>query len=468
MSFFRYCFVMFCCSIPSFAWSNPIDDLIEQYSPSSNVGYELIDLETHQVVMEKNAGHAFTPASTLKVMTAAAAILSLGKDYRYTTSVWVESSKIEHSHLHGDLWWRFSGDPSLSTKGVATIVNALKQKGITTIEGDVRIDSQQFSDNFYPWGWSEDSLAWSFFAPITTMMIDQNAGEIRLQGAKHLKQTLDATVYSQGIMMPAASILTTVTDEESEHCRMFLEMPQWNKIRLKGCWPLAQSKARLKFAYRFPNQVALEKLHIAFNKAGIQVRGRFLLSDKKVPAHFKRLVVHESAPVHQLVKTMLKLSDNMIAESLLKTLGQQAEGEGSFVAGLRTRASLLESYADLDLTDADLYDGSGGSNYNLVTPHQMTMLMAKIASDPNMHPVIDGLPISGKDGTLQYRMKDQDLKHLVRAKTGGMKHVTTLTGLLQSSTNKHYAFTLFINHAPHSSDQVKRLQEEICRYWRHY
>lgn len=448
------------------ALEDPVDTLIKRFAPTSYIGYELRDLSSNKVIMAKHSHRAFTPASTLKVATAAAAMLTLGPQYRYETSLWRRLNDQQSSSLKGDLWWKFSGDPSLQSHHVDAMVRSLKKRGIHTISGNVWIDVAQFSPTYYPWGWTEDSLPWYFFAPITTMMIDQNAGVLELQGASHFEQKLAAVLKNSAVPLKVRSHLKTVSDEASEHCRVTLNMPQWDHVTLAGCWPLSQSHARLRFAYRFPNQVAIEKIRQAFSKASIVIKGKIVMSHKRVPKGYQPIVVNYSKPIQDLISIMLKQSDNIIAESLLKTMGYRKEGEGSFMAGLRARSDALEQYTQMQWSEADLYDGSGGSNYNLVTPQQMNELMARLARDPKMKPLINGLPIAGFDGTLQYRMKHKDLKEHIRAKTGGMRHVTTLTGLLNSPSNHNYIFTLFVNHASNESREVRQLQESLCRYWR--
>ena len=453
------------CFFTSFVFADDIDTLIANRLPNAHIGYELRAVDTGKVLMSKHADQSFTPASSLKVMTASAALMALGKEYHYETSIWVKKKSLKKHKLKANVWWKFTGDPSFTSEHLTSIVQALKHQGIQEIEGDILIDQSAFSGAFYPWGWTEDSLAWYFFAPVTALMIDQNRFSVSVMPGKHLGDTLAVQATSTTAPMQLSSEIEAVSDEDAKHCRMNASTTAWNQIHFSGCWPLSQGKSRLHLAFRYPHQVAIEKIKQSLAHQGILLKGKVRVSPTPMPEGLKRIVHHESVPLSRLIQSMLKNSDNMISESLLKTLGRQYGRSGTFVEGLKVRENLLSSYAGLNFSASDLYDGSGGSSYNLVTPHQMAQLMYVIANDKKMDVLKKALPIAGQDGTLSKRMKVFNLKQHVRAKTGSMKHTSSLTGLMTNAYGQVLAFSILMDHIVEPTKEARALQDELCQMW---
>lgn len=102
--------------------------------PAATVGYEIVELASGNTVSSFNATKTFIPASTLKSVTAAAALLALGAEYTFDTRL-DASGEILGDTLHGDLIIRPSGDPSLD----ATLCDEVKTHGIGHIVGNVSI-----------------------------------------------------------------------------------------------------------------------------------------------------------------------------------------------------------------------------------------------------------------------------------------------------------------------------------------
>jgi serine-type D-Ala-D-Ala carboxypeptidase/endopeptidase (penicillin-binding protein 4) len=167
-------------------------------------------------------------------------------------------------------------------------------------------------------------------------------------------------------------------------------------------------------------------------------------------------------PVKDVVTVMLKQSDNLSAESLVKYLGHVATGrEGSASSGLTSVASYLNSRG-IDAGQLVLADGSGLSRYNLVTAESLVRLLVEAQRDPQISaPFVDGLPVAGKDGTLARRMKGTVAEGTAVAKTGTMTGVSALSGYAVTAAGERLAFSMLMQNFTGSSARIRDIQDQI-------
>jgi serine-type D-Ala-D-Ala carboxypeptidase/endopeptidase (penicillin-binding protein 4) len=441
------------------------ESLIQDRLPNAHVGFELRDVKTGEVLLARQSHALFTPASSLKLMTAAAAVKGLGPSFRFETSMWVEKKAIKKKQLKGNLWWRFTGDPTLTYAHVVAMAKKLHGLGVRKIQGNIVLDTSVFSGRTYPMGWSEDSIPWGYFAPVSAFIVDHNRVKLRITPGKRLGDAAELQYVSKSMRLPVQSNVRTVTGEQAKHkCNIWLQPQDNNTFDVRGCWPIGSKSSILSTAVRYPKAWAKSLLVHVLAQQGIEVAGKVVFG--KAPTKgVRRVVRHESVSLKALVAIMLKYSDNMVAESLLKTMGHHLYGEGSFAQGLRAREVLLADWTGIDFSKSELFDGSGGSGYNILTPHQLTQLMYVMRNNNDMEPVIKALPVAGKDGTLQHRMQVFNLAKHVVAKTGSMRHVSSLTGYLTTRTGRILAFSVLMDHVLPDINTARLLQHELCDLW---
>src|SRR5690606_16403790 len=134
------------------------------------------------------------------------------------------------------------------------------------------------------------------------------------------------------------------------------------------------------------------------------------------------LFEHRSPPLAEILAGTMKPSQNLIAETLLLTVGREIRGEGTAAGGIAVTDSLLRSWGLLE-TGMRMADGSGLSRYNLLTPALLADLLVLMDTSPYRDAWLAALAVSGRDGTLAARMRDPPLLDNVLAKSG------TLSGI---------------------------------------
>jgi D-alanyl-D-alanine carboxypeptidase/D-alanyl-D-alanine-endopeptidase (penicillin-binding protein 4) len=228
---------------------------------------------------------------------------------------------------------------------------------------------------------------------------------------------------------------------------------------------------KLDLAITNPAETAARTLRHLLEARGVHIKGEVRVEEAPAPQALKSgetpallspelksaeenaapsaqvLAEHVSPPLLESVRVLNKVSQNLHAELLLRTIAREKTGIGSSEIGLRLEQDFLKS---LGVTDGDdvLTDGSGLSTNNLVTPRAVVALLQYAIHQPWGPDFMATLPIAGVDGTLEDRMKGTPASGLIQAKTGGLEHVHALSGYATTLGGEYLVFSIFVNNDP--------------------
>lgn len=440
-----------------------IEALLENKLPHARVGIVVADAETGKIIYDHDGYHNFLPASNVKLFTAAASLYSLGPEYRFTTSIFADKKKIEQGHLNDNLYIKFTGDPSLKAEHLTYLVSQIKQNGIDSINGNIVLDSTIFTGPTRPPGWAFEDKHWYYSAPISAIIINQNAQGVNLSPNQQLYKTAATTLENSAFkdFVTLKSNVTTVNQEEAKkHCQLEINVDHENNISLSGCWPMSTQSKYMKVALQNPERIAQQLLKNEFKKAGISFSGQFTIA--KTPSKANLIAQHKSEPLKTLLYTLMKDSNNVYAESLTKTLAYKISKKGTFQEGVNAISQILSEKTEIDFDELMLFDGSGQSRYDLITPHQFVRLLHVVYNSPDIkNYYLSALPVSGKNGTLKYRLNSFDLQNHVQAKTGTLKGSTTLSGYITTKRKHKLVFSILINDLVKETKIAKHVQAKI-------
>jgi D-alanyl-D-alanine carboxypeptidase/D-alanyl-D-alanine-endopeptidase (penicillin-binding protein 4) len=153
----------------------------------------------------------------------------------------------------------------------------------------------------------------------------------------------------------------------------------------------------------------------------------------------------ESPPLRDIAPILMKVSQNLYAETLLKAAGAASGGAGTVAAG-RTAVSNALRHWQIDETPLVLADGSGLSRYNCVSAALLVKILERMYSDPaHRDPFLASLPIAGKDGTISTRMRRSRAEGNAMAKTGSISNVRSLSGYVRSRDGEMLVFSILGN-----------------------
>ncbi len=157
---------------------------------------------------------------------------------------------------------------------------------------------------------------------------------------------------------------------------------------------------------------------------------------------------------------MMKVSQNLYAETLLKTIGTTA-GPGTVNAGRAAVLSTLQSW-DVARQDLIMVDGSGLSRYDLITPQALVGVLAHVARDEHLRSAFnEALPVAGRDGTLAGRMKGTPAEDNARAKTGAIASARGLSGYVKTANEETLVFSILANNFETTADVIDRAADAI-------
>lgn len=435
-----------------------IQRLISQAEPHANVGIHIKSMKQGDTLYTHNAQQLFVPASILKIMTAEAALIYLGPDYKFSTRVLTDAQTTSGGWLNGNMYLVHSGDPSLTYYDLNDLMVTLKAQQIQGIQGNVFIDNSAYDqDNWGP-GWSAKDTRFCYAAPINASIINHNCLSFAIAPAKTVGR--GATIienprfYYSGINN---SVITK--NSHTRACHVALDADSNNNISISGCMPKGHYLRGASVVISNIMKYNESLLHNLLKRFGLQVTGH--VSTKTAPDTLTTLAVHQSKPLHVLINEMLKKSDNIIAESLLKKMGQTyANQPGSWSNGGTAVKQVLAQKAAVNTGSMHIIDGSGLSRNNTITPTQMMQVLDYAFHNYSTnYELISALPIAGVDGTLKHRLKNVAWK--VRAKTGTLAGVVSLAGYAISKDREPLAFVIIVNGQHGNVWKYREMEDKI-------
>ncbi len=213
-----------------------------------------------------------------------------------------------------------------------------------------------------------------------------------------------------------------------------------------------------------PTQYFVNQLRDALEANEIDVFGAAVdidtLADPPRREDGMLLLASHSPSLSSLAATMMKLSQNLFAETLLKTLGGSSQ-PATVEAGRMVVQSTLTSWG-IDKADVHIADGSGLSPYNLATPSALAAILTRGARDARLRgPFEEALPIAGRDGTLAHRLKGTAAVGNVRAKTGSLSNARAISGYVSSADGEPLVFSILASNFGRSADAVETAADAI-------
>lgn len=400
-----------------------------------------------------NETQLMAPASTQKMITALAAKLYLTDSFVFQTEL---RGITKQRELH-QTEFVFSGDPSFRRQDLTDILRQLKRRGITRISGDIKLNTGHF--NGYNWSngqvWNDQGVCYS--APASAIIINHNCVQGNLKRSELM--TL-ASVYIPNYEPLRLNSKVSVVSKEKQKksfCELELKQNGGNNYTLFGCIRSAKRNLPLSFAITDPSDYFSQILRAELKSQGIQFSGDFVSTDTSSQTPI--VITHKSPPLDELINTMLKDSDNLIADVLFKTMGgHYFEQPGNYRNGARAMQEILAT-AGIDMENSYIADGSGLSRHNLISAQKLFDILTYIAAHDDQLGLLKHFAISGVDGSMQYKkgLLTPLLKGNIRAKTGSMKGVSNLVGFATTKQNKSVPFVLMINNYNLSQAQKERL-----------
>ena len=281
-----------------------VDEYITQLPAGANLALMVQKVGASAPAIDYHSQQMALPASTQKVITALAALIQLGPDFRFTTTLETKGN-VENGVLKGDLVARFGADPTLKRQDIRNMVATLKKSGVNQIDGNVLIDTSIFASHDKAPGWPWNDMTQCFSAPPAAAIVDRNCFSVSLYSAPkpgdmafiRVASYYPVTMFSQVRTLPRGSA-------EAQYCELDVVPGDLNRFTLTGCLPQRSEPLPLAFAVQDGASYAGAILKDELKQAGITWSGT-LLRQTQVNEPGTVVASKQSAPLHDLLKIML-------------------------------------------------------------------------------------------------------------------------------------------------------------------
>jgi D-alanyl-D-alanine carboxypeptidase/D-alanyl-D-alanine-endopeptidase (penicillin-binding protein 4) len=433
---------------------------------------KIVSLDTNQIIYEQNANKFVRPASNMKLYTVATAFDRLTPDYHFVTSVYAKE-RLEDGKIKGDLIVYGRGDPSIAArfnggdyfKGINDLADRIVAAGVKRVKGDLVGDESYFNGAPLGSGWEWEDLTWSYGAELSALTINDNAIDLTVKPGLSVGFPVVITSGPPATsFMTIANHATTSARGSRSDLHIYRGLGA-NTLEISGSLPLGDTGFIGGVAVPDPALAFVSMLRDALVKRGVKIDGRVRTVDARSggsivpnspagPAPIE-IASLQSPPFSIIAAHTLKPSQNQYTELILRTLGKtQPPNPGDTTrardnedAGLEVVTSFLRQ-AGVGESEIALNDGSGLSRNDLISANTTVQLLTFMTKHRYFAQFRDALPIAGVDGTLRTRMRGTPAEGNLRAKTGSLSSVASLSGYVTTAAGEHLVFSMMLNNYP--------------------
>lgn len=409
------------------------------------------DAATGETLYEHDGDQRLMPASNEKLLTSAVALDLLGPDYTFDTTVATTASRTGPL-LRGDLYLRGTGDPTLLASDYADLAAQLADDGVRVVSGRVLADDTWFDGVRLGNDWMWDDEPYYYAAPVSALTVapdtDYDAGSVivNVDPAAAAGGAAVVTLTPQTGVVTIVNRATTGAAGSGNAVSVVREHGS-NRIVVTGRVAAGGNGSSQWASVEEPTDYAADVFVRALAAEGVRVTGG--TGRGATPEAAAVVAEHESMPLSELMVPFLKLSNNGHAEVLIKAMGREVSGAGTWAAGLAALRAELPAYG-VDTATIANRDGSGLSRRNLIPAAELADLLVAAQDRPWFDAWYEALPIAGiadrmVGGTLRSRMPGTPAAGNVHAKTGSLTGASSLSGYVDDADGRRLVFSVVFN-----------------------
>ena len=428
------------------ALDQAIDEIVAR-TPlhAARAGIVVASLDSGEVLYARDPDTLLNPASNVKLFTSAAVLARLGPEYRFDTEIYADGAP--SGGAVKTLYVKGKGDPTFVTERLWALAGDIAHRGVKVVKGDLLVDDSFFDGQREGPGYDQERGDRSYLAPVGALSLNYNVVAI------HVAPGARAGDRGRVELEPASDYLEI--DNRTKTVR-----PNGRRRVTPSSVRLPNGHQRIVVDARLPagsrDQVFYRKIDdppLYFGSTlkrllelrGVRVTGQ--VRRATVPASARLLLVAQSDSLAEVVRKLDKTSNNFVAEQLLKTLGAEKKGlPGTWPKGVEAVEDFLAE-AGIPRGSYVMKNGSGLNDSNRFSARQTVTLLREVwRRFPIMADFLAALPVAGKDGTTRWRMESTEGR--LRAKTGTLENVTSLSGFVETAARERLVFSILVNDFP--------------------
>ncbi len=404
---------------------------------------------TGEIILDHNASKSLVPRSIIKLVTTAAILKELGKDYRFKTTLSMSGEIKEHT-LYGDIVIKGSGDPSLCSSRFASQNGLLKswakevkKLGISEITGSIIADASCFEKSLTPPSWQYEDIGNYYGVGASGLNFNENFYQVTFELGKEVGALTKILALSPAIEgLNLVNEVTAGKKGSGDQAYVFGNEFNYNQT-IRGTVPSGKPTFMIKAAVPDPAKLLAEQFNHALVSEGITTKsGSISIYKEREMKNLSNITEKSSDTLLDLIEKTHKLSINVYTECFVKKLGN-----GSLDIGLLKLKSYCSSLG-MDIAGVRFADGSGLSLNNLVTPQAMCEFLRNIKKEPYFGIWKGSLTEYTKDtkGSILSYFNSPQFYGKVFAKTGTAKNEKSVMGYLDTENHGRVVFCVICNH----------------------
>ena len=426
-----------------------IEAAIANADLGEQVGVSVVNLRSGRSIVGHNATTVLNPASNMKLVTAAVAMLELGPHFKMRTGLY---GRQKCDSVVGGLFMKGFGDPTLTSAEIIAMAQDLVRRGVKKVD-EVVVDGSYFDGNILPPAFEQQPKEVApFRAAVGAVSVNASAYRLRVRPGRAVGEPARAAVDG-GFHFDIKNKMTTSAGGAPSV--VAVQTPKDDKLvlHLSGSVPIGITGVSYRRRVESPLHYAGYILVEALRSLRVQVPARVKLGPR--PRGAALLTHRSSPPLGGLLSALGKSSDNFVAEMVLKVLAAEKVGApGRSEAGAKHAREVLRKLG-ITSNHLSIVNGSGLFDGNKLAPAHLTKLLKAVYDTPSIYPdYLAHLAVGGVDGTLRKRLKTLPSPRVVRAKTGTLAGTIALSGYVLGPTpDRVFAFSVLCNgvHGKHAA-----------------
>jgi len=436
-----------------------IDSILSAGFFSSTISaVKVFDLSKSKLLYEKNSKLLLRPASNLKLFTTAAALLFLGTDFHFKTNAYY-SGQILNDTLYGNIYLKGGFDPFFNIGDLDSMISDIKKLNIKSIKGNIYADVSNIDSLYWGKGWMWDDAADATIPYLSSLNINENKIQVFTE-PQEIDYPAIVTFYPESNYYSSEVNVKTIKEDTSKLETTSDWINRKNKIYVNGFQSVDGNIDSSEINIFHPEILFINLFKEHLIKNGILFSGQLdTISTPERVILFSEILRNIDSVI---VKTN-KESSNLGAEMLLYLLAEKFYGlPATVVNGIKLIDSLITLTGN-DPKKFRIVDGSGVSHYNLVSSELILDLLKYMYYHHSelIWRYINSLPIAGVDGLLKTRMQDGPAYNNVRAKTGTLSGVSSISGYLNAQNGDKLSFSILMENFVGSSKPVRAIQDSL-------
>jgi D-alanyl-D-alanine carboxypeptidase/D-alanyl-D-alanine-endopeptidase (penicillin-binding protein 4) len=404
-----------------------------------------------------NAEISRSPASVVKLITTIAALDILGTDYRWRTQALIDGD-VRDGHLVGDLFIKGYGDPYLTTEAYAELIRAIRAKGIEHIDGNLIFDDSHLLPPVGDRGDFDGAPERSYNALPSALSLNRQVTYLHIY---HDRTTGRVGAYTEPPLstieiVNAAQVVQAPCKARHHRLTVTFDEPEGGPptFKIAGSFASECADERIPRLVLSPERHAAAAFDALWRGLGGSIEGRVLLgrvSTDALPFHSA-----ESPPLGEVIRTVNKYSDNLMARMLFVAIGLEREGPPGDPS--KSGRALMDWAAEkgLDFSWLSIDNGSGLSRDTRLSASGLGGLLVWAYHQPWMPELMASLAIAGTDGTLAKRMRREPIAGRAHMKTGTVRDASSIAGYVLDAEGNRWVVVVLVNALPGETMQAWR------------